>query len=240
MQQVSDAIIATDASLNITAWNQAASNVYGWSEAEALGQPIDVLLGTEFLSSSQADAQAELRATGTWQGEVRQRTRTGEQRYILAGVRLITSADGRPMGGVTVNHNITIRKRQAILQTRLSEVLEAIVEARPLPTILEQLARAVEEHLPDMRASVLLLNAATAQLHHGPPRASQTPTSRPLTGLKLGRGRGPAAPPPTKNAWSLCRTSAATPCGMRSGTWPCRMACAPAGPSPSWGQMGWC
>jgi PAS domain-containing protein len=38
LQNVSDAIVATDRHFIITGWNPAAENIYGWSPEEAIGR----------------------------------------------------------------------------------------------------------------------------------------------------------------------------------------------------------
>ena len=63
--------------------------------------------------------------------------------------------------------DITQRKREESLRLRLSQVLESIAGDEALPQILERLVRAIEEYQPDMKGSVLLLDAAGKRLHHG-------------------------------------------------------------------------
>jgi len=110
-QQVSDAIIATDENLVITAWNQAAEKIYGWTEAEAKGQQINELLKTEWVSDEQARGKATLVTSGTWRGEIRQQTKTGGWRYISASVNWLKNEQGEVTGGVTVNRDITERQQ---------------------------------------------------------------------------------------------------------------------------------
>ncbi|OQY95299.1 MAG: hypothetical protein B6D41_06245 [Chloroflexi bacterium UTCFX4] len=44
LEQLPDAIIATDAQHKITAWNRAAAEMYGWTTHEALGEYLDALM----------------------------------------------------------------------------------------------------------------------------------------------------------------------------------------------------
>ena len=106
-QQVSDAIIATDENLFITAWNKAAEKIYGWTEGEAGGQQIDELLKTEWVSEDQAQAKAALAANGIWRGEIRQQTKIGGWCYISASVNWLKNEQGEVTGSVTVNRDIT-------------------------------------------------------------------------------------------------------------------------------------
>lgn len=111
LDQVSDAIIATDMELRITAWNLAAERIYGWSEAEAKGRKIDDLLRTRWVGEAPERAQATLMETGCWKGEVRQRSRDGAPLTVEAAVSWILDADGKRIGGVTVNRDMTRRKQ---------------------------------------------------------------------------------------------------------------------------------
>ncbi|HQS32582.1 MAG: histidine kinase [Polaromonas sp. 39-63-203] len=44
VEQIGDAIVASDASGAITLWNPAASRMFGHTEAEALGQSLDLII----------------------------------------------------------------------------------------------------------------------------------------------------------------------------------------------------
>jgi PAS domain S-box-containing protein len=189
LRQVSDAIIATDRNLRITAWNDAATRIYGWTEAEAMGQSIDELLRTEWPYEGQLEAQTSFEASGQWRGEIRQYTKAGEPRAILSSVSL-TSNVGSEGGGVTVNHDITERKRQETLQLRISQILEAVAEAHPLKSILEILTLAVEEYQPALRASVLLLENATGRVRHGAAPRLPDAYNKAIDGLVIGSCAG--------------------------------------------------
>ncbi|MBD3284678.1 PAS domain-containing protein, partial [Candidatus Uhrbacteria bacterium] len=43
LENVTEAVIATDTDLCITTWNPAAEAMYGWHSAEALGRPLHEL-----------------------------------------------------------------------------------------------------------------------------------------------------------------------------------------------------
>ncbi len=111
LNQVSDAIIATDLNLKISSWNHAAEKIYGWSEAEAVGQTVDKLLHTSWPQVSQAAAKQIMRETGLWHGELKQVTKDGTPKTIWASVSLIKNAQGDIVGGVTVNRDITQEKQ---------------------------------------------------------------------------------------------------------------------------------
>ncbi len=190
LQQVSDAIIATDSDLKITAWNNAAANIYGWTESEAIGQQIDALLRTEWIAESQAAAQSTIAHTGHWRGELRQTDKAGAHHHVVAAVNLLFDERRNPIGGITVNRDITAEKRRDILQQQISQTLEATAQRHPLPTILDLLIRAVEEFAPDLMASVLLLDAKTSQLRLGAAPSLPDAYNAAIDGISVGSGIG--------------------------------------------------
>ena len=48
LRHVSDAIISTDLNYVVQSWNRAAADIYGWSEEEAVGQPLLDILQTTY------------------------------------------------------------------------------------------------------------------------------------------------------------------------------------------------
>ncbi|MDX2137811.1 MAG: PAS domain S-box protein [Chloroflexota bacterium] len=190
LQQVSDAIIVTDNDLKITSWNKAATEIYGWTEAEAIGREMDELLRTEWFAESQSSAQASVAHSGHWRGEIRQTTKQGDQRYVLAGVTLLNDSSGEQIGGITVNCDITSLKRRGILQERISQTLEMVAARQQLPAILEKLVQSVEEFEPNIRASVLLVDPKVSQLRHGAAPSLPDAYNAAIDGISIGSGIG--------------------------------------------------
>jgi diguanylate cyclase (GGDEF)-like protein/PAS domain S-box-containing protein len=129
LDNVSDAIIATDNDLRITQWNKSAENLYGWSEAEVLGKLIDSVCGTEFPADVQEQAKSQLMAQKFWQGELRQQKRDGVKLWVIASVSQLQDEQGRIIGGVTINHNITERKRAGEALAKSEEKLNSILNS---------------------------------------------------------------------------------------------------------------
>ncbi len=141
LRHVSDAIISTDMDLNVMSWNNAATEMYGWSESEVFGQPIDRLLQTEFVSVNQVQALEVIEKTGLWKGEVRQRTKDGRDLYVECSVSWIRDSSGQVVGGVTVNRDIGFRKQgENLLKTRLF-----LRELAPSLSLKELMAKTLDE-----------------------------------------------------------------------------------------------
>jgi PAS domain S-box-containing protein len=123
-ENVSDAVIVTDAAFQIQSWNKAAERIYGWCAEEAIGRMIVDVLRTEFTApDARAHNVQQLREQGWWQGEVVQHHRDGSLRYIWGSVTLLTDARGDVYRVVAINHDITERKEaEQALQQSAAEI----------------------------------------------------------------------------------------------------------------------
>ena len=79
-----DAIIAAGADGRIVFWNPAATRIFGFSEAEAVGQSLDLIIPARFRARH-------------WEG-YRQVMNTGKSKYAADVLRVpATAKDGRPL-----------------------------------------------------------------------------------------------------------------------------------------------
>ncbi|WP_340105616.1 PAS domain-containing protein [Rhodohalobacter sp. 8-1] len=139
LEDISDAVIATDENMKIVSWNRAAEMMYGWSEQEAIGQEIGTLIETEYENKSEESLYRELVDDEEWSGEVVQYNRIDEPMNIMSSIRVITDREGNFDGAVAVNKDITaikeIQKRLSYEQRRFeyatSVVSDAIWDANP-------------------------------------------------------------------------------------------------------------
>jgi PAS domain S-box-containing protein len=111
LSTVSDAVIATDRTMRVVSWNEAARRMYGWAEEEVLGRILDEVLQTRFLTATQTEAQRILLESGYWSGQVEQVTRDGMSFTVDARVSLLMTPGGDAIGGVTVNRDATEHHR---------------------------------------------------------------------------------------------------------------------------------
>jgi two-component system, cell cycle sensor histidine kinase and response regulator CckA len=135
LNSVNDAVIVIDLRGVVQSWNDAATQIYGWTSAEAQGQRIIGLLNTRYLRDLNDDqAMQDLNATGSWTEIVTQRHRDGHDLLIESSVRHLMDSHGQRTGLVGVNRDITERwraeqERQAAL-VREQIAQEAVAEAR--------------------------------------------------------------------------------------------------------------
>lgn len=117
LDRISEAIISTDREGRIITWNRAAEEVYGWRADEAIGRKADDLLCLE-LAVEIPQVMGDLRARGSWRGEVRERRRDGTPLMIATNITALTNEVGRRIGTIVINRDITEHKAA---ERRLSE-----------------------------------------------------------------------------------------------------------------------
>ncbi|MCU0550743.1 MAG: response regulator [Leptolyngbya sp. Prado105] len=106
----SDAIFVRDFSNHITFWNQGAERLYGWSAAEVFNQDVRTLLGQKFADQESEMLQAVLE-NGEWQGEFTRLNRSGQEVIVATRCTLVRNDSGEPISILTVDTDITEKKR---------------------------------------------------------------------------------------------------------------------------------
>jgi PAS domain S-box-containing protein len=124
LSQVNEPVAATDAKGHITYWNQAAADLYGYSEAEALAQDSEALLRARWPLGRDAMVTA-LKAAGHWTGEIVHTTKAGDAVIVQVSVRLQRDGGGHPTRAIAVMQDVTARKHMEE-QLRQSQKMEAI------------------------------------------------------------------------------------------------------------------
>jgi len=111
LENVRDAIISMDMDLSIQSWNKAAEQLYGWTEDEAIGKTIVELLKTQYPEDSLEVLITRLKTTGEYEGELIHHHKDGTPITILTSGSVRTDDDGRTIGYVSINRDITDRKK---------------------------------------------------------------------------------------------------------------------------------
>ncbi len=128
---VSDAIIVTDATWHIQAWNLAAEQIYGWPRAAVIGQSLcTTLVVVRYIAeASEAAMILALTTTGAWRGTLVHHTRDGRELVIEGAIRALSDAQGAVTGYITINRDLTAHTQaDAALRTNAAQ-LRAIWEA---------------------------------------------------------------------------------------------------------------
>jgi PAS domain S-box-containing protein len=104
-----DAIIVRDVDSVILFWNRGAQETYGWSAAEACGNVTHTFLKTEFPEPLD-QVYEKLYSVGSWEGELAHWTREGKRIVLASRQVLQRDAQGRAMGILEINRDVTPRK----------------------------------------------------------------------------------------------------------------------------------
>jgi PAS domain S-box-containing protein len=106
-----DAIISKDTSGIIKTWNRGAERVFGYTAAEAIGQPVTMLIPVERLDEEPEILQRILRGERIDHYETIRKRKDGELIDISITVSPLRNATGRVVGASKIARDITERKR---------------------------------------------------------------------------------------------------------------------------------
>ncbi len=104
-----DAIVVRDLGHWITSWNKGAERLYGWTADEIKGRQITELLYRE--AGAFETAQRELLDKGSWSGEVRQLTKSGQDVIVSSRWTLVRDEEDHPSAVLAINTDITEKKK---------------------------------------------------------------------------------------------------------------------------------
>ncbi len=102
LELATEAIMVRDLNGLLLFWNSGAEALYGWKRDEVLGKPIHDLLKTRF-PVTDAQIESALAIDGSWEGNLIQSTRNGEE--LVVASRLALKARGDAV--LEINRDIT-------------------------------------------------------------------------------------------------------------------------------------
>jgi len=129
LEQVHDAVVATDLEGKILSWNFAAERLYGYSEEEVLGRRIEILFHPEDRISLDAHMRAATLASGSHDFVGRFVHRSGVALHAEVRLALLRDRDRNPIGIVSCSHDVTRRIEQESDLRLQSRVLASMGEA---------------------------------------------------------------------------------------------------------------
>ena len=134
LENVNDAIIATDANFKLNSWNSAAESIYGWKAAEILGRNVFDVVQTRFPKTDKEQMLEIITTSGFFRGEATQCRKDGMRFPVEISSLTLRDGDGNIKGYVSVNRDITERKKaeEAIIRSEYnkSALLEKFKEAQ--------------------------------------------------------------------------------------------------------------
>jgi PAS domain S-box-containing protein len=125
VETVGDAVIFADRDGIIRLWNRAAEGIFGYAEAEAVGQSLDLIIPERQHDLHWKGCGKALLdgVTKYWSENlsVPAVTKDGERISIEFTINLLRDGDGKVLGTVAVVRNVTARWiREKVLRQRLA------------------------------------------------------------------------------------------------------------------------
>ncbi|BBB29255.1 sensor domain-containing diguanylate cyclase [Neptunomonas japonica] len=115
-----DSVVITDLQGIITDWNKGSEDLYGYSQAEAIGEPVSILHVPEDSAHITAEVIAAVEEFGKWAGEVKMRRKDGSTGWIESMCVPLLDDNNQIIGALGINRDITERIRKSEHLTQLA------------------------------------------------------------------------------------------------------------------------
>jgi len=152
---VTDAVVSCDDKFILTGWNAAAESTYGKRADEVLGQLDSLVFRTNFVGVDAAEAIRRLVETGRFHGELTHRRGDGRNIHIESHAAALFDGDGKRLGYVSVNRDVTESKyAEEAIRALLHEALTAqeVERGRIARELHDETAQTLTTLLVDLRA----------------------------------------------------------------------------------------
>ena len=146
-------------------WNRGAEEMYGWTQAEAVGAVAHRRMQTVF-PSPLPDVMAELARTGRWEGELVHTRRDGTPVVVASRWSLRRASPGRPAAILETNNDITERRRAEDALHQVQAELSRVTRATTLGELAASIAHEINQPLTAIVADA---NASLNWLRAEPP-----------------------------------------------------------------------
>jgi len=210
-----DAVVATDATFRITAWNRGAETMYGWTAEEVLGKSSIDFFVTAFPEKDKNAMHMIVAEQGYYQGEAMQARKDGTRFTVDVNLLALRNESGETTGYLGVNRDVTDRKQKEQELIRLNRTLQALSRSSQTMVLLEDETPYLYEV-----CRIITQDCGHALAWVGFAEQDEARTVRPvayagfeagyldtlqITWADTGRGRGPTGTAIRSGQVSLCR-----------------------------------
>jgi PAS domain S-box-containing protein len=133
IKQTHDSVFFLDNDGNVLFTNESAERLFGYTEEEILGRPLNIFVDPGFLkrASDSLNNEKEVRPM-----DIKGRTKAGDIKDINVHIDVIENAVGDKIGTYVLSRDITERKKVERALTDAEDLLEDILETLPIPIVL--------------------------------------------------------------------------------------------------------
>ncbi|WP_414469377.1 PAS domain S-box protein [Methanobacterium sp. ACI-7] len=151
LENVKEAIILTDLNFNITGWNKAAEDIYGWKFTEVENKSLLDILPPISFETSQEKMLVDALSEGYWKGEVIHKNKNGRQLNIITSISPLKDNENNIISIMAINRDITENKRanNALKEARDNLELKVQERTEKLQQSKERF-RTLAENSPDL------------------------------------------------------------------------------------------
>ena len=129
LQQMPDAVLLTDLEVNIQKWTGKAQELFGYTAEEVIGTNATFLLRSDISATMTERIIRTIQETGTFCTQMICLRKDGSEVPIEATVKALYDAAGNPVGFLSINRDITERKRAEKQKEQLIREQAARLEA---------------------------------------------------------------------------------------------------------------
>ncbi|MBB1488599.1 sensor domain-containing diguanylate cyclase [Oceanospirillum sediminis] len=194
LDTVETMIIALDKDGYISLINRKACELLGCQEQDVISQ---YWFSERFLSEpDQEKEEFQQLVTGGKRihqkrySESKIRTSQGELLLIAWHNAIQYDSNGEFTGVLSAGEDITQQRRLQALDKIRSQAMHAALKGQPLSYVLEQVLKGIEEQKPDIRGSILLLDADGQHLLSGAAPSLPEAYNNAINGVRIGEGVG--------------------------------------------------
>jgi len=148
-ENIEDAVVTTNSEYVVTSWNRAAERIYGLTDKEAVGRPVQDIINFNYTKIPFSKIVEQLKNKGGWRGEIEHKAPDHQDVWLDLSVSLLIIPEVGPCGTISIAKDITQRKEAERQIKALNETLDNKVAERTAQ--LEKTNAALKEEIKERK-----------------------------------------------------------------------------------------